>query len=293
MPVASNGARVVGGLLAVEEDEADLAGVLRARRACSSARASSITAAVPRRAVVGADEARQVLGVVVRGDGDRGLAAAERADDVAQPRVPGDALEAAAREPVAQALGEAAQRLGARGARAQLDLARQLRPGARGIEAVAARSPAPVAGASSAGAAVVAAGAGVDVAVARGRRRRRSGDRRRGDAAAAPPAGQPDARALRAARPVPWAVPADAGRRADPKGMRQHFQRPGGDPARSGAVIHGAESRSRATRFARRRRRRVAVLSGAALQSAVGFGFALVCAPLLYAAARRPPRRSA
>ena len=28
----------------------------------------------------------------------------------------------------------------------------------------------------------------------------------------------------------------------------------------------------------------VAVLSGAALQSAVGFGFALVCAPLLYAA---------
>ena len=28
----------------------------------------------------------------------------------------------------------------------------------------------------------------------------------------------------------------------------------------------------------------LAVLSGAALQSAVGFGFALVCAPLLYAA---------
>ena len=234
--------RVVGGLLAVEEDEADLAGVLRARRAVAQRTGELHHHGGAGGAVVGADEAGQVLGVVVRGDGDRGLAPADRADDVAQPRVPGDALEAAAGEPVAQALGEAAQRLGARGARAQLDLARQLRPGARGVEAVAAQiAGAGPAGASSAGAGGRRGGRG------RGRRGRAgglvaaaaAGDRRRGERRRQqpPPAGghRPRTHAPR------WLVPrgpcrgGGAGRMPGAARTRREcasiFERPGGDPA--------------------------------------------------------------
>ena len=77
------------------------------------------------RAVVGADEARQPLGVVVRGDHDRGPGARQPADDVAQPGMAGHALEAA----VAAARAAAARRAGA--ACASRPGAGRARPGAR------------------------------------------------------------------------------------------------------------------------------------------------------------------
>ena len=68
-----------------------------------------------RRAVVGADEAGQVLGVVVRGDDDRRLAARAGCRRRCAARVPGHALEAAARAaPRAQPLGEPPQRRASR-----------------------------------------------------------------------------------------------------------------------------------------------------------------------------------
>ena len=81
----------------------------RGRRTGASARrrtrASSSTAAVPPGAVVGADEALEVLRVVVGGDGDRGRAPGDRADDVAQ--TAGHRLEAAVGQLAPQPAGEA------------------------------------------------------------------------------------------------------------------------------------------------------------------------------------------
>ena len=129
--------RVVRRLLPVEEQEADLPPHGRAVAPCVERAGELHDHGRARGAVVGADEVRDVLRVVVRGDRDRRLAAGDAADDVAQAWVAGDALEGAAREPVAQAHGEAPERVGARGARAELHLAHELLPRARGVEAVA------------------------------------------------------------------------------------------------------------------------------------------------------------
>ena len=69
------------------------------------------------------------------GDRDRRLATGQAPDDVAQPRVPGHRLEAAARELVAQPHGEAAQDRRAGGPRPELDLAPQLGERPRAVEA--------------------------------------------------------------------------------------------------------------------------------------------------------------
>ena len=96
---------VVGRLLAVEEHEAQLRRALRPLRAAQHARELEHRGGAAR-AVVGADEARQRLRVVVRGDDDRRLRAREAADDVAQPGMAGDRLEAPARQRPAQARRE-------------------------------------------------------------------------------------------------------------------------------------------------------------------------------------------
>src|SRR5687768_10583584 len=92
------------------------------------------------------------------------------------------------------------------------------------------------------------------------------------------------------ARAVPWGwCRADAGRRTHPKGMRQHFRgcgwRSGADPApsstvRSREIAHLGWSGVTPLLAAMI----VAVMAGAAIQAATGFGFALLAAPLAFAA---------
>ena len=119
--------RVVRGLLAVEEHEADLGGAPLGRLALRSARAISSTAAVPPAPSLAPTKPGQVLRVVVRGERrSRACAAGDAADDVAQARVAGHGLDAPAREPLAQAVGELAR------AAASPPGAARARPGARG-----------------------------------------------------------------------------------------------------------------------------------------------------------------
>ena len=87
-------------------------------------------------AVVGADEARQVLGVVVRPHQDRPAAARQPADDVAQ--AAGHALEAPAGDLRPQALGQDPRRGRAGRARPQVHLGAQVAEGAIGVEPVGA-----------------------------------------------------------------------------------------------------------------------------------------------------------
>jgi hypothetical protein len=110
-------------LLAVEEDEADLASRGRAQRAGELDDRRSAGSAI-----VGADEAlRVVLGVVVRSDDDRRRAPRQRADDVAQAGMAADGLEAAAGQLATQDLGQAPQRPRPGGALAVGELAAEER----------------------------------------------------------------------------------------------------------------------------------------------------------------------
>ena len=102
-----------------------ISGAPRGRSMRRSARAISSTAAVPPAPSLAPTKPGQVLGVVVRGDDDRRLAARDPPDDVAQARVAGHVLEAPAREPLADVAGELAQLRRAGRARAELDLVAQ------------------------------------------------------------------------------------------------------------------------------------------------------------------------
>ena len=114
-------------LLAVEEHEAQL-GRARGRAAPLQRPRELHDRRRAARAVVGADEAREVLGVVVRGDDDRRPRAREPPDHVAQPdaRARARSARAAARGAAARPAARRARR--ARRPRAELDLALELGP---------------------------------------------------------------------------------------------------------------------------------------------------------------------
>ena len=122
-----------GALLAVEEHEADLAVAGAAPGAQGPGELEHRGRA--RRPVVGAHEARDVLGVVVRPHQDRLAAAREAADHVAQ--AAGHALEMPARDLAAQPLGQEPRRGRPRRPRPQLHLGAQVAEGALGVEPVA------------------------------------------------------------------------------------------------------------------------------------------------------------
>ena len=133
MPHLSNGWAAGRLLLAVEEDEADLA-VTRGQRPAKHARELDHRRGAGG-AVVGADEALRVgLGVVVGADHQRGAGTGQGADDVAQPAAEG--LEAAVGQHPAKLSREMPQLRRPGGALADGDLALDLLEGALGVEAV-------------------------------------------------------------------------------------------------------------------------------------------------------------
>src|SRR5918992_1872857 len=121
--------RAARALLAVEQDEVD-----RVARPLDRAGELGHDGGA-RGAVVGADEAADVLRVVVGAHHHvAGLASPHGPDDVAQ--AARHLLEATAREQAPQAARQPPRGLGARGPRPQLDLVLEQLPGGAGVEAV-------------------------------------------------------------------------------------------------------------------------------------------------------------